>query len=321
MCGIIGILSRPSRPRGARAQRSCSASSTRRSPPTALAAAAAAVRRCDELLKGVPGVRALDRSVRTGGRHHRPTRPARSARRRDRERASSPTRRSIPTSRSGSPTELIELRDATWAVRNDRLRTAREVEALAGRDSTHRPRSPATSRSSSRCRRSIGSRCAAATPPACTCSCGTTGCRCRTRWSCDCSPSATTIRCSRTARCASPASASASSTRRPQRSASSATTPAPCAPRSRADELLRLALSQPDARLDRARSHPLGQRRNHQRGQLPSAQQRGARADRRRSVHGRRAQRRCRQPRRHQGRSRPAHRRRRSPPTPRSSPP
>ena len=32
--------------------------------------------------------------------------------------------------------ELIELRDATWAIRHDRLRTAREVEALAGLDST-----------------------------------------------------------------------------------------------------------------------------------------------------------------------------------------
>jgi glutamine---fructose-6-phosphate transaminase (isomerizing) len=31
-------------------------------------------------------------------------------------------------------TELIALRDATWAVRHDRLRTAREVDALAGRD-------------------------------------------------------------------------------------------------------------------------------------------------------------------------------------------
>ncbi len=32
--------------------------------------------------------------------------------------------------------ELIDLRDATWAIRHDRLRTAREVEALAGLDST-----------------------------------------------------------------------------------------------------------------------------------------------------------------------------------------
>ena len=43
-------------------------------------------------------------------------------------------------------------------------------------------------------------------------------------------------------------SASASSTRRPPRSASSATTPARCAPRSPPTTLLRLALSQPDAR-------------------------------------------------------------------------
>ena len=122
-------------------------------------------------------------------------------------------------------------------------------------------------------------------------------------------PSATAIRCSRTARCASPASASASSTRRRRRSASSATTPARCAAAISADELLRLALSQPEARADRARPHPLGKRRHHQRGQLPSAEQRGARAVRRRPVHGRRAQRRRRQPRRHQGPPRPAHRR------------
>ena len=29
---------------------------------------------------------------------------------------------------------IIRLRDAAWALRNDRLRTARAVEALAGRD-------------------------------------------------------------------------------------------------------------------------------------------------------------------------------------------
>ena len=28
--------------------------------------------------------------------------------------------------------ELIDLKDAVWAIRNDRLRTAREVEMLAG---------------------------------------------------------------------------------------------------------------------------------------------------------------------------------------------
>ena len=100
-----------------------------------LTAAAAAVRRCDELLKGVPGARALI------GRYELAVGIV--ARLDQLEARAAETENEIESDEALDPdeqeriaTELIELRDATWAVRNDRLRTAREVEALVGRDST-----------------------------------------------------------------------------------------------------------------------------------------------------------------------------------------
>ena len=134
MCGIIGILSRPS---------------SRRAPEPAellahldlavaadsLSEAAAAVRQCDDLLKGVPGASALI------GRYELAVGII--ARLDQLDARIAETESDIESNESIDPdeqeriaTELIELRDATWAVRNDRLRTAREVEALVGRDST-----------------------------------------------------------------------------------------------------------------------------------------------------------------------------------------
>ena len=69
---------------------------------------------------------------------------------------------------------------------------------------------------------------------------------------------------------------------------------------------------------DRAGPHPLGQRRHHLRAQRPPGQPRGG-GRVAGAVRGRRAERRRRQPRRPQGPLRPAHPGRRSPPTPRSS--
>ncbi|MDP9464875.1 MAG: SIS domain-containing protein, partial [Actinomycetota bacterium] len=134
MCGIIGILSRPSqRPVPERAE--LLAHLDQAVSAESLSEAAAAVRRCDDLLKGVPGVRALigryELAVGIGAWLDQLD--ARAAE----------TENSIESDESIDPdeneriaAELIELRDATWAVRQDRLRTAREVEALAGRDST-----------------------------------------------------------------------------------------------------------------------------------------------------------------------------------------
>jgi glutamine---fructose-6-phosphate transaminase (isomerizing) len=134
MCGIIGIVSRPSQRRVpepatilAHLDQAVAAGS--------LSAAAEAVRRCDDLLKGVPGVSALM------GRYELAVGIVARIDQLDARAAETESRIESDVlldadQQERISTELIELRDATWAVRNDRLRTAREVEALAGRDCT-----------------------------------------------------------------------------------------------------------------------------------------------------------------------------------------
>ncbi len=134
MCGIIGIVSRPS-------QRPVP------EPPELLAHldlavaseshtdAAAAVRRCDDRLKGVPGATALI------GRYELAAAITSrldqlDARIEETESAIESDDALEPEEQERIATELIELRDATWSVRHDRLRTAREVEALVGLDSS-----------------------------------------------------------------------------------------------------------------------------------------------------------------------------------------
>ncbi|MEP7047163.1 MAG: SIS domain-containing protein, partial [Ilumatobacteraceae bacterium] len=134
MCGIIGILSRPSSRRVPDASEVL-AHLDQAVAAGSLADAAQAVRRCDELLKGVPGASALI------GRYELAVGIV--ARLDQLEGRMAEAEAGIESDESIDPdlqeriaTELIELRDATWAVRNDRLRTAREVEALVGRDSS-----------------------------------------------------------------------------------------------------------------------------------------------------------------------------------------
>jgi len=132
MCGIIGVLSRPpTRPvpaRGDLIARLDAALESRDDVDTA----ADALREIDSLLRGAPGVAALadqhetvtsilarldqldavaddlDASLEAGGHD--------------------PETVEVLSARS------LALRDVLWAIRNDRLRTAREVGALAGRD-------------------------------------------------------------------------------------------------------------------------------------------------------------------------------------------
>ena len=174
MCGIIGIVSRdPTRPTPTADE--ISAGSTRalarRGDPAAVAAARArGRRRCST---ACPGVLALaDRHDLVAG-DHRPPRPARRLRRRGRRR---------PRRRAGADADDLEAASAGVD------RAARRAVGDPPRPAAHRPRgrrprrprrrrrppSPATSPSSRRCRRSTGWRCAAATRPASTCSCGTT---------------------------------------------------------------------------------------------------------------------------------------------------
>ena len=129
--------------------------------------------------------------------------------------------------------ELIALRDPLWAIRRDRLRTAAAVVDLAGRNAGPERARRLPRRSSRRCRRSTAWRCAAATRPGCTSSCGTTTsivddpAVARRRRRAYRRPTVPEV-----ARLGSPGAACPSCTRRRPRSASSATTPGRCAPRS-----------------------------------------------------------------------------------------
>lgn len=136
MCGIIGIVSRPP---------------TRATPDAAdllgvldtaieaagagdLAAAGGRARDADRALRGLPGVLALVSHIELS---------AAITLRLDRldaivleaeQRLDANTAGLDAESLERSNAELIAAKDALWAIRQDRLRTAREVEALAGRD-------------------------------------------------------------------------------------------------------------------------------------------------------------------------------------------
>ena len=134
MCGIIGIVSRPSN-RPVPEPTELLAHLDLAVAAGSLTEAAAAVRRCDELLKGVPGATALiGRYELAAGITARLDQL--DARVEETEAAVEADEALDPEEQERIATELIELRDATWAVRHDRLRTAREVETLVGRDSS-----------------------------------------------------------------------------------------------------------------------------------------------------------------------------------------
>ena len=78
---------------------------------------------------------------------------------------STPTPSGSPATWSGSTPPLVRVKDAAWAVRRDRLRTAAGVADLAGARSVPRPRSRPSSRSSRRSPPSTASRSAAGTRP------------------------------------------------------------------------------------------------------------------------------------------------------------
>jgi glutamine---fructose-6-phosphate transaminase (isomerizing) len=134
MCGIIGILSRPSQrpiPESAELLGYLDVAVAAET----ISSAAVAVRQCDDALKGVPGVCAL-----TGRYELTAAITARldqlDARAAEAEQHIEADQLLDPDEHERIAAQLIELRDATWALRNDRLRTAREVEAFAGRDSS-----------------------------------------------------------------------------------------------------------------------------------------------------------------------------------------
>ena len=134
MCGIIGVISRrPTREVPSHDEilglldRAVAAIGD---APAVTAAVAAA----DVLLKGLPGVTALvDRHELVAGIVGRLDQLDAFAA--DVDLA---LERSAPSADEleRRNAEAIALRDALWAVRHDRLRTAREVAALAGRDAS-----------------------------------------------------------------------------------------------------------------------------------------------------------------------------------------
>jgi glucosamine--fructose-6-phosphate aminotransferase (isomerizing) len=136
MCGIIGIVSRPptrATPDAAdllagldRAIESARASD--------LVGGALQARAVDEALRGLPGVLAL-----VG---HLDLVAAITSRLDQLDASALEAERRLDANTSGLDAEaleranaqLIDVKDALWAIRHDRLRTAREVESLAGRD-------------------------------------------------------------------------------------------------------------------------------------------------------------------------------------------
>ena len=131
MCGIIAILSRPSTravPEAAELLDLLDAALADES----VGDAALRVSRCDQLLHGVPGVCALvgrHELVAAIGARLDQLEARASAHEHWIEGATELTADQIERSNA----ELIALRDATWAIRHDRLRTAHDVDVLAGR--------------------------------------------------------------------------------------------------------------------------------------------------------------------------------------------
>jgi len=131
MCGIVALVGRPSgRPVPTTSE--ILAHLDRATEMSAVAEMAQAVQSANALLMGVPGVRAL--------LDHRELTAALTARL---DRIDAVVAAEDSVLESGAITgdelerraaDLIALRDAVWAVRNDRLRTAQSVLELCGRD-------------------------------------------------------------------------------------------------------------------------------------------------------------------------------------------
>ena len=186
MCGIIAVVRRPGgRPRQPPTSSLAALDRGRRRGPLDGRPVAAGLldrgrprlRRPTACCGACPGVLALARPAR---RWRRPSTARLDAARR----AASPTSRRGSTADADGPADArgastprcVALKDALWAVRQRPAAHRRAPspssparDAGAGR-ARRLPRRPAW-----RCRRSTGSRCAAATRPASTCSCGTTG--------------------------------------------------------------------------------------------------------------------------------------------------
>jgi glutamine---fructose-6-phosphate transaminase (isomerizing) len=139
MCGIIGVVSRPPTRPVPGVDEICGALDAALAARPDLQAVSGAVARADALLRGLPGLLALI------DRHEVVAAVTARLDQLDAFAAEVEQRLEIDTIAAGdvdvdeierTGAQLIALRDALWAVRRDRLRTAREVAALAGRDAS-----------------------------------------------------------------------------------------------------------------------------------------------------------------------------------------
>jgi glucosamine--fructose-6-phosphate aminotransferase (isomerizing) len=132
MCGIVGVVSRPpTRPAPSRAELIAALDEALSARPDA-SSVAEGVQRVDHLLRGVPGIVALVDQYET---------VAAITARLDALDAFADEQEALLESSTmsseqieGESATLIALRDALWAVRRDRLRSASEVAKLAGRE-------------------------------------------------------------------------------------------------------------------------------------------------------------------------------------------
>jgi glucosamine--fructose-6-phosphate aminotransferase (isomerizing) len=134
MCGIVGIVSRPSsRPAPSAAQILDALDAALAARPD-LGAVAASLDEVDRLLRGVPGMAALvDHLELVGGISARLDRVDAFVETSDRQLEQGDL---DPDEVERIGALVIDVRDAAWAIRNDRLRTAHAVGALAGRDAS-----------------------------------------------------------------------------------------------------------------------------------------------------------------------------------------
>ena len=137
MCGIIGVVSRPpTRPTPTKAA-IVDGLDAAFDTCTDLVACAGEVSAVDALLRGLPGVLALASQVDTVASitSRLDQLDAVAADVEHRLDRNDPTAGGLgPVELEAANAELIALKDALWAIRHDRLRTARLVAGLAGRD-------------------------------------------------------------------------------------------------------------------------------------------------------------------------------------------
>ena len=134
MCGIVGVVSRPPTLPVPTADEIIGGLDAALAARPDVAAVAAAVAATDVRLRGLPGLLAL-------ADHHELVSRVES-RLDELEAFADHVDHQIESGIvhaddiEGASATLVDLRDATWAIRHDRLRTAREVSLLAGRDAS-----------------------------------------------------------------------------------------------------------------------------------------------------------------------------------------